>query len=61
MFWYYNWPGITLALWLACGVITAVIADKKGKDFLSWLFIGLIGGLISLAIILGIEKTKGKH
>ncbi len=43
---------MTLVIWLGLAVVCALIARSKGRNPWAWLGWGLLGGLISLIIVL---------
>lgn len=45
-------------LWLLMGIGAAVIAQAKGRDFMLWLVIGALGGLIALIVIAALPSNQ---
>lgn len=43
--------GFLLLLWLACGVVTAIIASNKGKSGVAWFFLGCVLGVFGIILI----------
>lgn len=39
------------AIWLACGVFSAIIAAAKGRSFFGWLILGCIFGIFALLAV----------
>ena len=42
---------VKLMFWIACGILAAIIASKKGQSGFAWFFIVLMIGLILPVII----------
>ena len=49
---------IFLAIWIGCGVATAVIARNKGRNGCIWFAIGIILPPIGLVIALIVPRAK---
>lgn len=49
---------IFLAIWIGCGVATAVIARNKGRNGCIWFAIGIVLGAIGLIIALIVPRSK---
>lgn len=41
---------VFVAIWLGCGVITAIIASSKGRNGFGWLIIGCILGIFGIIL-----------
>lgn len=50
--------GAILLLLLLFGILTAVVASKKGRNGFGWFLIGLFTGLLGLAIALAMLPKK---
>lgn len=37
-----------LVIWFACGLLAAIIAASKGRNFFGWLILGLLFGIFAL-------------
>jgi hypothetical protein len=38
-------------VWLFLGILTAVVAAAKGRDWLTWFALGVAGGIFALAYV----------
>lgn len=45
-------PAILLGIFLLFGILTAIVAKKKGRNSFGWFILGLLIGPFALAIIL---------
>lgn len=46
---------------LICGLASAIVADKKGKNQYLWFFIGLAGSVFAVLIILYLNKKTSDN
>jgi hypothetical protein len=44
------WP--LLVIWLLCGVLTAFVAQARGRDAGGWALLGIIGGVVALLVLI---------
>jgi hypothetical protein len=50
-----------LIIWIALdGILTALVAQARGRSFGGWLVIGMITGIFGLLAVLVMENLKGK-
>ncbi len=52
----------TFVAWLACGLLTALVASGRGRPFLGWFLLGLALGFLGLgaAVFLPpVERERG--
>ncbi|MGA1804449.1 zinc ribbon domain-containing protein [Rhizobium sp. HT1-10] len=42
---------LILTVWLICGVVTAIIAGSKDRNWVGWLLIGLVLGIFGVILI----------
>lgn len=47
-----------LFIWAAFGVVTALAAQARGREFLPWLLIGAVTGVFGLIAVLVMENLK---
>lgn len=47
-----------LIIWIALGVVTALAAQARGRDFLPWLLIGTVTGVFGLIAVLVMEDLS---
>lgn len=45
-------------IWVAFGIITALAAAARGRNFLGWLLVGLVTGIFGLIAVLVMENLK---
>ncbi len=45
-------------IWIAFGVVTALAAQARGRNFLAWLVIGLLTGIFGLIAVLVMENLN---
>lgn len=43
--------------WVALGVVTALAAQARGRNFLAWLLIGTVTGIFGLIAVLVMERV----
>ena len=49
-----------ISSWILCGVISAVAANKKGRNSCSWLALGFLLGPLGIILILVMPENRGK-
>lgn len=47
-----------LIIWIALGVVTALAAQARGRDFLPWLLIGTVTGVFGLIAVLVMKNLN---
>jgi len=47
-----------LVIWIGLGVVTAIAAQARGRNFLAWLAIGMLTGVFGLIAVLVMENLK---
>jgi hypothetical protein len=40
-----------IIVWILCGAACAIIAQKKGRDQMLWFILGILGGILTLAVL----------
>lgn len=45
-------------IWIALGIVTAIAAQARGRNFLAWLAIGLLTGIFGLIAVLVMENLN---
>lgn len=51
--------GGMIAIWLACGVISAAMAARRGRSAFGWFFGGLILGLVAVILLAVLGNAPG--
>lgn len=49
-----------VVLWLSFGVVTALAAKARGRDFVGWLVIGFLTGIFGLIAVLVMKDISGE-
>ncbi len=47
-------------IWIALGVVTALAAQARGRNFLAWLLIGAVTGIFGLIAVLVMERVDNR-
>lgn len=47
-----------VVLWVGCGVSSAVIAAAHGRDFFTWLALGVLFGVFALIVVVALPKPN---
>ena len=50
-----------LLIWLACGILSAVVAESKGRSGLGWFLLGLVFGVFALLASVGVSKLEKQN
>jgi hypothetical protein len=51
---------VSVAVWLACGIFSAMVAGRKGRNPLGWLVLNCLGGIFALLAIIGMPALPPK-
>jgi hypothetical protein len=49
---------VIIVLWVICGIVSAVIANAKGRSVVGWFFLGLIFGVLAVIIIACLRSNQ---
>ena len=49
-----------IIIWFVCGVISAFIADGKGRSGCSWFFVGVLLGPLGIILALVMPKNEAE-
>jgi predicted outer membrane lipoprotein len=47
-----------IIIWLAFGIVTALAAQARGRNFFAWLVIGCLTGIFGLIAVLVMENQN---
>lgn len=47
-----------IIFWLACAILSAIVASSKGRSAGGWLILGLVFGLLALIVVAVISSKK---
>ncbi len=48
-------------IWIALGIVTALAAQARGRNFLAWLAIGCLTGVFGLIAVLVMENLNNQN
>ena len=49
---------IVLLVWAVCAIVCLVLAEKKGRNGVAWLFLGALFGIFALAVIMALPANE---